>query len=139
MKGKRVKKISSEDPIFVELQNPAYIRREVLSGAIECIDVLKNYEVFKDLRVLKENQTLEVKKVISSLKRDYNDLKVSMPNTGKRSDMSMEDPFSHHEHKHIEVKQEHKQQKKEKIETMPPGIKRLEKELELIKNKLNTL
>ena len=139
MKHKKTKQVSNEDPIFVELQNPSYLRREILSGAIGCIDVLKNYEVFKDFKVLKATQTLEVKKIISSLKKDYNDLKTSIPNTGRRSDMSMEDPFSHHEPKHVEVKQEHKHQKKEKVETMPPGIKRLEKELELIKNKLNTL
>src|SRR3989344_171120 len=99
MKGKRVKKISSEDPIFVELQNPAYIRREVLSGAIECIDVLKNYEVFKDLRVLKEKKKIQKKKVNARLYLDYNELKVLFPNYGKMFMMRKGVFHTHHEHK----------------------------------------
>ena len=62
MKRKKNTTANIENPIFVELQDPVSIRKNVLSGAIECIDLLKSYELSKSMRGIKEKQRTEVKR-----------------------------------------------------------------------------
>ena len=140
MKRKKNTTANIENPIFVELQDPVSIRKNVLSGAIECIDLLKSYELSKSMRGIKEKQRTEVKRIISSLKKDYKELKDSLPNTNKKDILNITDPLSPPRVKEEPLKEErHKTRNEEKAEKMPAGLKRLEKELENIKGRLESL
>ncbi len=140
MKEKKSRSERDEEPVFVELKTPKDLRKTILASAIECISTLKDYEISKSVREIKEKQRLEAEKIISSLKKGCKGLKSSLPSTGNKSGLSIADPLAPgqpREHKE-EPKQMQKKEKKQE-EKIPIGVMRLERELESIRNKLNSL
>ena len=136
MKGKKTNSSRNEDPIFVEVYEPVTLRKDILSGAVECIDILKNFELSRSLRETKRRQEREVISIISNLKKEYKMLKDSMPKAETKNKLDIKDPFAQYQKK---AKEEQKKEHKEKAEKYPVGLAKLEKELEYIKSKLGSI
>ena len=141
MKRKNKRRVVHREPeqVYFEIANPNQLRRQILTGAIEIVDTLKEYEVSKDVKIEKEKQIRQLKGILSGMKSNFRLLKNSLPIIPK-------DALPRPEKKHIikEVKIESIKQKeivipqnKQPQESL--AVRRLENELSQIRNKLSSI
>ena len=141
MKRKNKRRVVHREPeqVYFEIANPNQLRRQILTGAIEIVDILKEYEVSKDVKIEKEKQIRQLKGILSGMKSNFRLLKNSLPIIPK-------DALPRPEKKHIikEVKIESIKQKeivipqnKQPQESL--AVRRLENELSQIRNKLSSI
>src|SRR3989344_5873194 len=141
MKRKNKRRVVHREPeqVYFEISDPSKLRRQILTGAIEIVDILKEYEVSKDVKIEKEKQIRQLKGILSGMKSNFRLLKNSLPIIPK-------DALPRPEKKHIikEVKIESIKQKeivipqnKQPQESL--AVRRLENELSQIRNKLSSI
>ena len=126
------------EQVYFEISDPSKLRRQILTGAIEIVDILKEYEVSKDVKIEKEKQIRQLKGILSGIKSNFRSLKNSLPEIPK-------DVLPRPEKKHIikEVKIEPIKQReaipqiKQAQESL--AVRRLENELSQIRNKLSSI
>lgn len=141
MKRKNRRRIAHREPeqVYFEISDSSTLRRQILTGAIEIVDTLKEYEVSKDVKIEKEKQIRQLKGILSNIKSNFRLLKNTLPIIPK-------DVLPKPEKKHIikEVKIEPVKQKevlipqnKQAQESL--AVRRLESELSQIRNKLSNI
>ena|SRR3989344_1974170 len=140
MKRKNKRRVVHREPeqVYFEISDPSKLRRQILTGAIEIVDILKEYEVSKDVKIEKEKQIRQLKGMLSGIKSNFRSLKNSLPEIPK-------DVLPRPEKKHIikEVKIEPIKQReaipqiKQAQESL--AVRRLENELSQIRNKLSSI
>ena len=140
MKRKNKRRVVHREPeqVYFEISDPSKLRRQILTGAIEIVDILKEYEVSKDVKIEKEKQIRQLKGILSGIKSNFRSLKNSLPEIPK-------DVLPRPEKKHIikEVKIEPIKQReaipqiKQAQESL--AVRRLENELSQIRNKLSSI
>src|SRR3989344_9117886 len=77
MKRKNKRRVVHREPeqVYFEIANPNQLRRQILTGAIEIVDTLKEYEVSKDVKIEKEKQIRQLKGILSGMKSNFRLLK----------------------------------------------------------------
>lgn len=65
--------------LFVELKEPAAVRRDVLMGTKDILDCLKRYEEFKTLKAQKQEAVDKLNRIVSDLQSLNRRLRNKMP------------------------------------------------------------
>ena len=144
MKKKTRRKVvhRESEQIYFEIYEPKELRRKILSSAIEIVDTLKEYELSKDTRTIKEKQLRHAKGVFSHMKSSFRSLKSSLPAIPRYALPKPEKKHSLMKEIKVETKrikelspQERPSQSSQESST----VKKLESELSQIRNKLNSI
>lgn len=119
----RDKEISTSS--YVPIEDPSIVRRHLILGGIDAIKILEKYESLKKIRSEKRKMILDLKSKIMDLNESAESFKDSLPKINKR-----------------ELIKETKEVKR-RLETLQPkrseGLKHLDKELNDLQEKLNSL
>ncbi len=84
-KGSHKQKKKPEDDIHVKVDNPKWLRKEVLTTAIDLINVLKRYESYVELNKHKEHLLKLLKSEMSEVKSLMKELKLKeLPLSSKK-------------------------------------------------------
>ncbi|MBS3117844.1 hypothetical protein J4430_03115 [Candidatus Woesearchaeota archaeon] len=118
-------KKSSSEAMHVGIENPKTYRKEVLTSAIDTIQILKRYETLRTLRKEKADQTLTLRKHIKELRDMFGEFH-NLPNV------------------HIETEHPHQHSSKNKKTVHPkephnPYLDKLQRDISTLRSKLNSL
>jgi|TARA_B100002003_G_C13810385_1_gene399517 predicted GIY-YIG superfamily endonuclease len=116
---------NTEKTFYVGINDPAEIRKELLSCSKDIIGVLKNYDRVNLVREEKVEKIISLKKVLSELKRLSNMLKEKLPSDKVRAKTV--------------VKKKVKKGDVKKTAPENKQISRLENELNEIESRLNNM
>ncbi|MFC1754943.1 hypothetical protein ACFL96_16385 [Thermoproteota archaeon] len=122
--------VKVEDEIFfVHVKEPVEIRKSILEGSKQIVQLLQRYEIIRQVRLQKVEQVTNLRKNFKDLVVLVNKLKQEMPKVNAR----------------LNPKQETSSPSKKGIGTKkgksvsPSAVQKLEDELKMIESKLNTL
>ena len=128
MKKKKAPKPPKEEVVFVSIEGPSALRRNILESSKETIESLKKYEDLKAVRKEKIQNIMKFKEDAKEIIKLIDKLKSTLPKT------------------HIKVPEEKPviEEKKEEIKPVPKPlptteIEKLQYELDDIESKLNAL
>ena len=117
---------NTEKTFYVGIQYPNEIRKDILSGSKDIIGVLKNYDRINLIRKDKIEKIIELKKILSELKRLSNILKEKLPSEKVRIEPTV-------------VKKKVKKVVVKKSSPKDKQISKLESELNEIEERLNNM
>ena len=143
MLGKMKAKEQSNDLFFVEVRDPAEVRRNILETLRQILSVLQRFEKFKGIRDEKLQKIQKLRILVREANRIANELKSRMPQTNLRAAAVKETKHIQRVSRHSHKKKE-REAKEAKPEKQPKPkklteLERLESELSAIEGKLKTL
>jgi len=71
--------LEQENPMYVFVNNPVNLRKEILRNAIDATEMLKNYEHFKSIRERKTKKLQELRGLLYDMKKTNKGLLNSLP------------------------------------------------------------
>ena len=121
-----------EDLFFVEVEEPADVRREILESQKIVIGGLQRYENIKFLRAKKAESINKLKGELKKLAKELSELKSVLPSAGIK--------VISRPRKKAKVVKKEKVKEEKKVERMPASeLEKLESELQDIEKKLSSL
>jgi len=130
-------KEESNGLFFVQIKEPAEVRRNILETLKEIVEVLQRFEKFKHLRHEKIEQINKLRVQIKDANKMLGNLRLKLPQTNLRA-MPVREATAHPKKTHRKGKKikaaEEKATKKE-----PTELEKLEAELSAIEGKLKSL
>jgi len=120
-------------PVYVQIHEPAYVRKQLLESAIKSVELLERFEYLKETRSLKKDKIRQAKSGVQEIELELHELTRALPQAAIRK----------REKKMINVAREEESQKPLPLETSKKRasseLKRLENELYEIKSKLTSM
>ena len=116
----------SKELSYINIDDPVLVRKHILLGAVDVINMLENYEGIKKIRNEKRKILLEIKSKLNTVHESCEQLHIFFPEINEREIF--------HEAKQMEQKVESLKNPKK-----PEGLKHLERELQELQDKLRNL
>lgn len=134
-----VKKEQDSELFFVQVRNPAEVRRNILETLKEIVGVLQSFEKFRQIRHEKVEKINHLRVQIRQANKMLGDLKGKLPQTNLRAVVVREAPVNRIHKK--KKKSKAAEQKKEKVSPKKEmtEVERLESQLGAIEGKLKNL
>ncbi|MBW2975916.1 hypothetical protein KY347_00560 [Candidatus Woesearchaeota archaeon] len=125
------------DILFVEVNNPQEVRRDVLEPLKDIVEGLERFEKFKEVRANKVKIINNLRKNIKGISKLVSNLKSSLPKTNIKAVKAIEHRLP--EKKKIPVVEKKEIPQEEPKPQSVTELQKLEAELKEIENKLGAL
>ncbi len=74
-----MKQVNGKNPIFIKIESPLLIRKDLLKSALYATKILKDYRDFTHLKKEKDKGRSKLFKIFRETNKDIRDLKKSLP------------------------------------------------------------
>ena len=136
--GENLKDQNSE-LYFVEVKQPAEIRRLILESLKEILEVLQQFEKFKHLRHDKLNKIQKLRGLLREANRMFGFLKNKLPQTNLKASIVKESQVPQSKKVHPKATSKSKPAEEKTHKSEKTELERLEDELGAIESKLKNL
>ncbi|MBI2541985.1 hypothetical protein HYV80_04715 [Candidatus Woesearchaeota archaeon] len=140
-----VKKEQDSELFFVQVRNPAEVRRSILETLKEIVGVLQSFEKFRQIRHEKIEKINHLRVQIRQANKMLGDLRGKLPQTNLRAVVVREAPAKkNHKKKKSKAPEQKKEKTPQKKDNAPPKkdmteVEKLESQLSAIEGKLKNL
>ena len=131
--------MAEEETLYVGVNNPAELRKELLESSKEVIGILKDYDDINSIRTEKIEKIMELKEVLAEIKKLISILNEKLPTEKIRASHPLiKKPVKKSVSK-VRVEQPRKEAVKKSVPKQSDEIRKLEDELSEIEARLNKM